>query len=127
MEKASLKNRQLLLFILLFCGYTFYILTRQSLSFNIPNIKMQENVKSEEIGTLTSGLALGYAVGKFLSGVMVDFASPKQLFSLGLCICGIINISFSYISSMQTLVLLCLANGLFQGFGWPCCAKLLKR
>lgn len=122
-----LKRQQLLLFMLMFLGYTLYILTRKSLSFNIPNIKMHENVKSEEIGTLTSALALGYAVGKFVCGVMVDFGSPKQLFSLGLCICGLINVSFSYFSSMKTLVFLSFANGLFQGFGWPSCAKLLKR
>lgn len=127
MDGSVLNRQQLLLFCLLFCGYTLYTITRQSLSYNIPNIKLNENVDNEQIGGLTSALALGYAIGKFVSGILVDFASPRKLFSIGLFTCGAINLAFSYVSSYHVLTTLWLLNGLFQGFGWPSCAKLLKR
>ncbi|XP_077968666.1 glucose-6-phosphate exchanger SLC37A4-like isoform X2 [Styela clava] len=126
-KKASdLKFQQRITFLILFLGYATYILNRKSFTFNIPTIKRVENIDTESIGSIVSSLAIGYAMGKFLCGVLADSSSPKYLFSFGLVFGGGINIIFSKSSSLPAYVALWFFNGLFQGPGWPSCAKLLK-
>lgn len=78
-----------------------------------------------DIGLLSSCFAIAYGSSKFLSGVIADRSNPRIFMSLGLIMTGVLNILFGFSSSLSLLALLWGLNGLFQGWGWPPCAKLL--
>ena len=117
---------QMLLFVYLYVGYFLYIFNRRSFVFMIPTISKKEDLSDDSIGTILSSLAIAYAIGKFLSGLLVDRFSSCLMFSVGLFGVGLSNLLFS-ISSPFLFPLLWFFNGIAQGPGWPACAKILRR
>lgn len=118
---------QRITFIVMFFGYTCYMLDRKSFAFIIPNISKMENLENEAIGSILSSFAMAYAIGKFGCSILVDSFSPKYMLAFGLTMCGAMNLAFSMTTSPALYNVLWFGNGLFQGFGWPACAKLLTR
>lgn len=78
-------------------------------------------------GLITSSQSAAYAISKFISGVLSDQISARWLFSSGLCLVGLVNIVFSWSSSVPVFAMLWFLNGLAQGFGWPPCGKVLRK
>ena len=92
----------------------------------IPTISEKDEMSNDSIGTILSSLASAYAIGKFLSGLLVDRFSSRLMFSTGLFGVGLCNLLFS-IASPAWFPILWFFNGLAQGPGWPACAKILRR
>lgn len=78
-----------------------------------------------ELGFLGTALYLTYGVSKFCSGIISDRSNPRYFMSMGLIVTGIANILFGLSSSLFFFVIFWAANGWFQGWGWPPCARLL--
>ena len=105
-----------------------------------------------QVGTMTSIFPIAYGFSKFLSGVLGARTSPRIMLAGGLMATAVINIMFGFGSSMvwfctwwalngilQVMSLLHvlplhimlsiydLDNNLYtlQGFGGPCCARIL--
>ena len=78
-----------------------------------------------DVGKLGTTLAIVYGMSKFVSGVISDRSNPRYIMSFGLIITGFLNILFGMSSTLVTFQLICAANGFFQGWGWPPCARLL--
>ena len=70
---------------------------------------------------------MAYAISKFISGVLSDHISARWLFSIGLFVVGVINVAFSWSSTMAMFSVLWFINGLGQGLGWPPCGKVLRK
>ena len=113
-------------FIYLYVGYFLYIFGRKSFEFMTPIISKQEQLSNDSIGTISSLLAIGYTIGKFLAGFLVDRFSPRLLFSVGLFGAGLSNLLFS-ISPQAYFPPLWFFNGLVQGPGLSACGKILRR
>ncbi len=79
-----------------------------------------------ELGILGSILSLTYGVSKFLSGVLADRSNPRFFMATGLILTGCFNICFGLSSSILFFSVFWALNGLFQGWGWPPCARLLN-
>ncbi|KGL78350.1 Glucose-6-phosphate translocase, partial [Tinamus guttatus] len=78
-------------------------------------------------GLITSSQSAAYAVSKFISGVLSDQLSARWLFSSGLLMVGLVNIVFSWSSTVTAFAGLWFLNGLAQGLGWPPCGKVLRK
>ncbi|NXT93751.1 G6PT1 protein, partial [Anhinga rufa] len=78
-------------------------------------------------GLITSSQAAAYAVSKFVSGVLSDRASARWLFASGLLMVGLVNVVFSWSSTVTAFAALWFLNGLAQGLGWPPCGKILRK
>ncbi|NXI62399.1 G6PT1 protein, partial [Anseranas semipalmata] len=78
-------------------------------------------------GLITSSQSAAYAISKFVSGVLSDQTSARWLFSSGLLMVGLVNVAFSWSSTVTAFAGLWFLNGLAQGLGWPPCAKILRK
>lgn len=78
-------------------------------------------------GLITSSQSAAYALSKFVSGVLSDQMSARWLFSAGLLLVGLVNVAFSWSSTVPVFTGLWFLNGLAQGLGWPPCGKVLRK
>jgi OPA family sugar phosphate sensor protein UhpC-like MFS transporter len=123
--KKSYKYWRLRTFYAMWAGYAFFYFTRKSFAYIAPVMHSEFGLSMGEIGLLGSILYIAYGASKFLSGVFVDKSSPRYCMAIGLILTGIFNVFFGMSSSFWAFALFWGLNGIFQGWGWPGCAKLL--
>ncbi|XP_038634831.1 glucose-6-phosphate exchanger SLC37A4a isoform X4 [Scyliorhinus canicula] len=124
---ASYGYYRVTIFAAMFVGYTMYYFNRKTFSFVMPSIMEEVTLEKDDLGLITSSQSLAYAISKFISGVLSDQISARLLFCTGLFLVGVINIVFSWSSTVTAFVVLWFFNGLAQGFGWPPCGKILRK
>ena len=112
-------------FLGMYVGYAFFYFTRKSFNYAMPALQADLGLGKLELGILGSTLSIAYGASKFLSGIVGDKSNPRYFMSFGLILTGIFNFCFGMSSALWTLALFWGLNGLFQGWGWPGCAKLL--
>ncbi|KAG8434601.1 hypothetical protein GDO86_012829 [Hymenochirus boettgeri] len=115
------------IFSAMFIGYTLYYFNRKTFSFVMPSVMQEIKLDKDDLGLITSSQSAAYAVSKFISGVLSDQMSARWLFSSGLCLVGLVNVMFSWSSSISVFATLWFFNGLAQGLGWPPCGKVLRK
>ncbi|XP_062393362.1 glucose-6-phosphate exchanger SLC37A4-like [Sardina pilchardus] len=115
------------IFSSMFVGYALYYFSRKTFSFVMPSVMEEIELDKDDLGLITSSQTLAYAISKFISGVLSDKISARWLFSIGLIIVGVINVFFSWSSTVAVFTVLWFVNGLGQGFGWPPCGKVLRK
>lgn len=113
------------IFYSMLIGYAFYYFTRKSFTFVMPGLIADLGFDKSQLGILGSVLSISYGMSKFISGVLADQSNPRYFMALGLFLTGICNICFGLSSSLLMFIVFWAANGLFQGFGWPACARTL--
>ncbi|PSW13606.1 MFS transporter family glucose-6-phosphate receptor UhpC [Photobacterium rosenbergii] len=109
----------------MYIGYGVFYFTRKSLSFAMPAMLSDLGLSTADFGVLGTLFYITYGASKFLSGMVSDQTKPNYFMGLGLIATGVINILFGLSSSLSAFILLWTLNALFQGWGWPPCAKLL--
>ncbi|XP_053547278.1 glucose-6-phosphate exchanger SLC37A4 isoform X2 [Bombina bombina] len=115
------------IFSAMFVGYTLYYFNRKTFSFVMPSVMEEITLDKDDLGLITSSQSAAYAISKFISGVLSDQMSARWLFSSGLCLVGLVNVVFSWSSSVPIFATLWFFNGLAQGLGWPPCGKVLRK
>lgn len=113
------------IFYSMLIGYALFYFTRRSLTFAMPGLIADLGFDKSQLGILGSVLAISYGMSKFISGILADKSNPRYFMALGLFLTGLCNIFFGLSSSLWMFVIFWGANGLFQGFGWPACARSL--
>lgn len=113
------------MFYSMLIGYAFYYFARRSFTFAMPGLIADLGFDKSQLGILGSVLSISYGMSKFISGVLADKSNPRYFMALGLFLTGACNILFGLSSSLLMFTVLWGANGLFQGFGWPACARTL--
>ncbi|XP_044144657.1 glucose-6-phosphate exchanger SLC37A4 isoform X2 [Bufo gargarizans] len=111
----------------MFVGYTLYYFNRKTFSFVMPSVMQEIKLDKDDLGLITSSQSAAYAISKFISGVLSDQMSARWLFSTGLCLVGVVNVLFSWSSTVSVFAILWFFNGLAQGLGWPPCGKVLRK
>lgn len=106
-------------------GYACYYFTRNSFTYAAPGLRSSLGFSLEQLGVITSLFPLAYGFSKLLAGILADKFSSRFFMAAGLFVTGIINIAFGMQTKMWAFCALWFANGVFQGFGAPPCAKLL--
>ncbi|XP_048471323.1 glucose-6-phosphate exchanger SLC37A4a [Rhincodon typus] len=126
-KMASYGYYRLSIFTAMFVGYTLYYFNRKTFSFVMPSVMEEVTLEKDDLGLITSSQSLAYAISKFISGVLSDQISARLLFCSGLFLVGLINVFFSWSSTVTAFAVLWFFNGLAQGFGWPPCGKILRK
>ena len=106
-------------------GYALYYFTRKSLNSLTPGLTVDLGFSKSDLGILGTTISLTYGMGKFVSGMLADKSNPRYLMPLGLFLTGLCNIFFGMSSSLGMFIVFWGMNGVFQGFGWPACARSL--
>ncbi|XP_030077667.1 glucose-6-phosphate exchanger SLC37A4 isoform X1 [Microcaecilia unicolor] len=127
MAKKGYGYYRTVIFTAMFVGYTLYYFNRKTFSFVMPSVIKEIELDKDDLGLITSSQSAAYAISKFISGVLSDQISARWLFSSGLLLVGIVNVIFSWSSTVAIFSLLWFFNGLAQGFGWPPCGKILRK
>ncbi|NXQ62947.1 G6PT1 protein, partial [Anthoscopus minutus] len=115
------------IFAAMFVGYTLYYFNRKTFSFVMPAVMAEVPLGKDDLGLITSSQSAAYAISKFISGVLSDQMSARWLFSSGLLMVGLVNVVFSWSSTVMAFAGLWFLNGLAQGLGWPPCGKILRK
>ncbi|KAH0623375.1 hypothetical protein JD844_031648 [Phrynosoma platyrhinos] len=118
---------RLVIFTAMYVGYTLYYFNRKTFSFVMPSVMEEIDLDKDDLGLITSSQSAAYAISKFISGVLSDQMSARWLFSSGLLLVGLVNIVFSWSSTVTIFAGLWFLNGLAQGLGWPPCGKVLRK
>ncbi|XP_062894789.1 glucose-6-phosphate exchanger SLC37A4a isoform X1 [Mobula hypostoma] len=124
---AGYSYYRITIFTAMFVGYTLYYFNRKTFSFVMPSVMEEVTLEKDDLGLITSSQSLAYAISKFISGVLSDQISARLLFCSGLFLVGVINVVFSWSSTITAFTVLWFFNGLAQGFGWPPCGKILRK
>lgn len=114
------------IFVGMYVSYIFYYFSRKSYTFIMPLLIQDLGMTKTDLGLLATLFALAYGMSKFISGVLSDRSNPRVFMAVGLMITGVLNIFFGFSSSLILFAVFWGLNGLFQGWGWPPCAKLLR-
>lgn len=129
-EDAEIVNKQYKywrwrIFYGMYIGYVFYYFTRKSFTFAMPVLMQDLGLQISDLGILSSLLSITYGLSKFLSGMLSDRSNPRFFMAVGLILTGVFNICFGMSSSIYFFAIFWALNGVFQGWGWPPCARLL--
>ncbi|XP_069732748.1 glucose-6-phosphate exchanger SLC37A4 isoform X4 [Phaenicophaeus curvirostris] len=127
MAAGGYGRHRALIFAAMFVGYTLYYFNRKTFSFVMPAVMAEVPLGKDELGLITSSQSAAYAISKFVSGVLSDQLSARLLFSSGLLLVGLVNVGFSWSSTVTAFAGLWFLNGLAQGLGWPPCGKILRK
>jgi sugar phosphate permease len=124
---ADFVRRRLVVFVGIVVGYACYYLTRNSLTYTAPVMVADASLKMDitQVGTMTSIFPIAYGFSKFLSGVLGARTSPRVMLAGGLMATALVNVAFGFGSSMVWFCSFWALNGILQGFGGPCCARIL--
>lgn len=109
----------------IYFAYAIFYFTRKSFVFAMPSMQEEFGFSKFELGLICSILSITYGVSKFLSGILGDKSNPRYFMSIGLILTGVFNFCFGISSAFWMFALFWGLNGLFQGWGWPGCAKQL--
>ncbi|XP_039185695.1 glucose-6-phosphate exchanger SLC37A4 isoform X3 [Crotalus tigris] len=127
MAAKNYSYHRFVIFTAMYVGYTLYYFNRKTFSFVMPSIMEEVQLDKDDLGLITSSQSAAYAISKFVSGVLSDQLSARWLFSSGLLLVGLVNVLFSWSSTVALFAGLWFFNGLAQGLGWPPCGKVLRK
>uniref|UniRef100_A0A1D2ACF3 Major facilitator superfamily (MFS) profile domain-containing protein n=1 Tax=Auxenochlorella protothecoides TaxID=3075 RepID=A0A1D2ACF3_AUXPR len=119
--------RRFITFAGIVLGYSCFYLTRNSLTYTAPAMVQDATlgIGMKEIGTMTSIFPIAYGTSKFISGVLGARTSPRLLLAGGLAVTALLNVAFGFSTSLVWFCTFWAANGMLQGVGAPCCARIL--
>lgn len=124
-------------------GYAIYYFVRKNFSVAMPGLTAQFGISNTSFGIVIGIGSLIYGLSRFINGFVVDRFSARLIMAIGLLLCAASNFAFGFgvnISSWITgvdagpdfinMLILVMAvtiilNQLFQGIGYPPCARLL--
>ncbi|CAD7694789.1 unnamed protein product [Ostreobium quekettii] len=120
-------RRRIIVFAGIIIGYSCYYLTRNSLGFAAPVMVADKSLNMDitKIGALTSIFPIFYGFSKFASGVLGARTPAHILLGSGLIATAAVNICFGFGTSLAWFSVFWAMNGLLQGLGGPCCARVL--
>jgi len=78
-----------------------------------------------QVGTITSGLFLAYAIGQFINGQLGDLLGARKLITMGIVGSAVLNFIYGGMYVFVGLVIIWAANGYFQSCGWAPSCRLL--
>src|SRR3989440_1041669 len=106
-------------------GYATFYFVRGNLPFAMPLMEHNLGIHKQQLGLFLTLNGVLYGVSKFANGFFGDRANARAFMAFGLGASALMNVLFGFNSAVVTLGLIWMANGWFQGMGFPPCARLL--
>lgn len=137
------KQWQLRTIVVSMIGYAIYYFVRKNFSIAMPGLTAQYGIDNTSFGIIIGVGSLVYGFSRFVNGFIVDRYSARAVMAIGLLLCALSNFAFGYGVNISTwltgnytgpdfinMMILVMAvtiiiNQLFQGVGYPPCARLL--
>ena len=108
-------------------GYIFFYFIRKNISMAMPLIEEDLGIGKVELGIFLTAHGLLYGVSRFTNGIIADRVNPRWFMAVGLFLCAVANFGFSMSYTVWFMGIFWIANGWFQGMGFPPCANSLSR
>src|SRR5438309_3511150 len=106
-------------------GYATFYFVRKNLSIAMPVMQSSLGFKKTQLGLCLTLHGLLYGVSKFANGFFGDRTNARAFMAFGLGASALMNVFFGFSSAVVVMGLIWMANGWFQGMGFPPCARLL--
>lgn len=141
--KRSFKYWQTRIIIASMIGYAMFYFVRKNFSFAIPGLTAEFGISKTSFGIIMTVAGLVYGFSRFFNGLFADRLNARYYMATGLALCAVANIAFGFGTDISwlftgqtsgpqftnTLILifgtLLVVNNIFQGTGFPPCARLL--
>ena len=106
-------------------GYAAFYFVRSNLGIAMPFMGQQLGINKEQLGLFLTLHGVLYGVSKFFNGFLADRANARAFMAVALLISALLNVCFGASSTVLALGIFWMANGWFQGMGFPPCARLM--
>lgn len=141
--KKSFKYWQWRTILTTMVGYALFYFVRKNFSFAIPGLSAEYGITKTSFGIIMTLVTIVYGLSRFLNGIVADRLNARYHMATGLLLCAIANFAFGFGADLSTLItgqtqgpqftnmmvfffgLVLIVNNLFQGSGFPPCARLL--
>ena len=115
-------------FIGIFIGYAGYYLVRKNFALAMPEL-IELGYSRAQLGLVLSGVAMAYGLSKFFMGSVSDRSNARVFMALGLALSAatmiIMGQAPAATATVGMMFALQLANGWFQGMGWPSSGRVM--
>ena len=119
-------------------GYALFYFVRKNFSFAMPGLAAEYGISNTSFGVLMTIVGLVYGFSRYLNGIMADRTNARYHMSIGLFACALTSLAFGFAPKLLgieigvaphilivTFGILLVLNNIFQGSGFPPCARLL--
>lgn len=106
--------------------YMAFYLCRYNYATALPFLKESLDIPAVMVGAIATALTVGYAIGQFVNGVLVDRYGPRLLMTVGGVGVLIANLFMGGSTFYTMLILGWLMNGYFQSMGYPSSLRLIS-
>lgn len=149
MTDKSLKYWQWRTIVVTMIGYAMFYLVRKNFALSMPGLQADFGISKVQLGLFLTLNGVIYGLSRFVVGIMTDRGSARKIMSLGLLLCGVVNICFGLSDKAAQLVVglaakygtawtvssvmvylmgfMWLVNGFLQGMGVPPCTKTIAQ
>jgi OPA family glycerol-3-phosphate transporter-like MFS transporter/OPA family sugar phosphate sensor protein UhpC-like MFS transporter len=123
--QARYKHWQRKVLITTIIGYAMFYFVRKNLSIAMPVMEKSLGISKTQLGIFLTLHGVLYGVSKFANGFLGDRANARAFMVAGLLLSALANVIFGFSSAVVVFGLVWMANGWFQGIGFPPCARLM--
>ena len=106
-------------------GYASFYFVRKNLGVAMPFMGHELGITKESLGLFLTLHGVLYGISKFFNGFLADRCNAAVFMAVALAASALLNVAFGLSASVLVLGLLWMANGWFQGMGFPPCARLM--
>lgn len=138
-QKKRFKSWQTRTIVTTMIGYALFYFVRKNFSFAMPGLAAEYGISNTSFGIILAVVGLVYGFSRFVNGLIADRMNARYHMSLGLLLCVLASLAFGFGPAIlgidigvapHSLVImfgvLLVLNNLFQGSGFPPCARLLS-
>lgn len=113
-----MKNKQTIIFLIVFLAYTSIYIARVNLSIAGPKLIELGCLDTVQIGLLGSIFSTIYSIGRLINGAAGDKTPPYKMLVTGLVIAGISNVCISFFPPFIGISLFWASNAFAQSMLW---------
>ncbi|HEX4264290.1 MAG TPA: MFS transporter [Verrucomicrobiae bacterium] len=106
-------------------GYATFYFVRKNLGVAMPLMGKELGITKTDLGLFLTLHGVIYGVSKFLNGFLADRSNARVFMAVALMASALLNVAFGSSSSVMAFGIIWMANGWFQGMGFPPCARLI--
>ena len=120
-------------------GYAFFYFVRKNFSFAMPGLAAEYGISNTSFGIVMTIVGLVYGFSRYFNGILADRMNARYHMSIGLALCALASLSFGFMPHILGIsigkaphilivafAILLVLNNIFQGSGFPPCARLLS-
>ena len=120
-------------------GYAFFYFVRKNFSCAMPGLAAEYGISNTSFGIVMTIVGIVYGFSRYFNGILADRMNARYHMSIGLALCALASLSFGFMPYflgipigkaphilIVAFAILLVLNNIFQGSGFPPCARLLS-